>query len=122
MSTSVSFKTPPASFSTIDLEINTNQNNDDDDNRSTLSHHTSFHSLMTTMPKRHRNSDIHLQTITSDNRSNQSVEENRLDEDDQHLAERYEAKRIKQEKLLLITNFFRLLIIFILAPIIYFLV
>jgi len=68
-------------------------------------------SFATSDPNRHR-------TISSVN-----VEQNDgTDEEENRLFEHYDSNRLKQEKLLLFTNIFRLLIVCIVGCIIYFLV
>jgi hypothetical protein len=107
MSTSFTFETPMASFSAIN-------NNLDDDSQN------SFYTTAATIAKRDRGiSPINLaQARTTDNRNIQDND----DEADQSLTEHYEFNRKKQEKLLLFSNIFRLLVVCVLAPLIYFLV
>lgn len=71
--------------------------------------------------RRQRRGSILLQTITTDNRTAQPIDDFRNDEDHPLLTSHYDDNRLKQERLLLYTNIFRLLVIVILAPIIYFL-
>jgi hypothetical protein len=120
MATSSSIVTPATSFSTMNLEINSNE---DDQNPSGLLRANLFHSLTASAAKRTRSeSGIHLQTITADNRTTPATVEHGNYEDDQLLSSHYDLIRLKQEKLLIYANIFRLAVIFILGPILYFLV
>ena len=83
---------------------------------------TSSSSLVGSVAKRQRHGSIPLQTITTDNRTPQSIDDFRYDDYPPLLTSYYEHNRSKQERLLLYMNIFRLLVIIILAPIIYFLV
>jgi hypothetical protein len=110
-----------ASFSAVDLTIN--NAHDDGDNQANLSNENSFHSSAASTGKRKRNDDgIRLQTLGKKNRTTSFDADFRNDDDDdeQNLARRYEKNKLKQERLLLITNIFRLVIVLILAPILYF--
>jgi hypothetical protein len=101
------------SFSRIDLSLN---DYPDDENSSSPS-------LVVSTLKRDRNRLIvPLQTITTDNTTTESNDDGKNFEEDQLLTSYYDYNRTKQERLLSITNIFRLLIIFILGPIIYFIV
>jgi len=101
------------SFSRIDLSLN---DYPDDENSSSPS-------LIVSILKRDRNRLIvPLQTITTDNTTTESNDDGKNFEEDQLLTSYYDYNRTKQERLLSITNIFRLLIIFILGPIIYFIV
>jgi hypothetical protein len=120
MATSFSFETPAPSISTADFSINRTQ---DDENPSRSSCQTSFHSLAESSAKRDRTNLMQLQTMTTDNNTiTRSNHDGIFVEDDPLLTSDYDRNRSKQQNLLLITNIFRLLIILILAPIIYFLV
>ena len=112
MSTSYSFETPMTSFSAINPTI---INNADDDSQ------YSFHSLAATMPKRQPTiSSVNVaQARATDNRN---IQHNDDEEEDHSLTEHYESNRKKQQKLLLFSNIFRLLVICVLAPLLYFIV
>jgi len=113
VSTPASFVTPMA---TVNLTINNNQ--DDDNNRVDLTYHSSFHSSAASTGKRQRNdSGIRLQPLTTDNRTTSFDADIRNDDDED--AKHYENNRLKQERLLFITNICRFSVVCILAPILY---
>ncbi|UJR30396.1 hypothetical protein I4U23_017931 [Adineta vaga] len=110
MSSSFSFETPMASFSAAELTINTSQNAE--------TRESSYSSAATSMPQRHR-------TITSGNPPIKTAENICTQADNDHeedslLTARYDKNRIKQERLLLIINIFRVLVICVFALLIYF--
>ena len=95
--------------------------NHDDENG--LSRQNSILSSGTPGGKRQRaDSGIALQTITTNDRPISSIREsdNENTDDEQSIALHYTSNRKKQGTLLLVTNVFRFLIVFILAFIIYF--
>jgi hypothetical protein len=95
----ISFDTPMASFSGTELSINRSQGTENQE------------SCATSDPKRHG-------TISSVN-----LEQNDgTDDEENRLFLHYDSNRLKQEKLLIFTNIFRVLIICIVACIMYFLV
>jgi hypothetical protein len=122
MTTSISYTTPEASFSLTNSAINGPQ---DDENLSiTSSNQGLYHSFAATIPKRQRNtSSIRFPTITTDNTNIQYSDYDYRNEEDEHVRSlRYDSNRVKQERLLLFANIFRLLVIFVLAPTLYFIV
>ncbi|CAF2473581.1 unnamed protein product [Rotaria sp. Silwood2] len=121
MSTSSSFSNPMTSSSIVELAITCDQNNE---NQSEPSNQTPFYSLATSVPKYNRaTNSVSLQPITTYNTSIQYHDNDYRNQEEEHLLGlHYDSNRLKREKLLLFTNIFRLLIIFILAPIIYYLV
>ncbi|CAF2884424.1 unnamed protein product [Rotaria sp. Silwood2] len=121
MSTSSSFSNPMTSSSIVELAITRDQNNE---NQSEPSNQTPFYSLATSVPKYNRaTNSVSLQPITTYNTSIQYHDNDYRNQEEEHLLGlHYDSNRLKREKLLLFTNIFRLLIIFILAPIIYYLV
>jgi hypothetical protein len=113
VSTPASFVTPMA---TVNLTINNNQ--DDDNNLEDLTYHSSFPSSTASTGKRQRNdSGIRLQPLTTDNRTTSFDAGIRNDDDED--AKHYENNRLKQERLLFITNICRFSVVCILAPILY---
>jgi hypothetical protein len=100
------------SFSTKGQSINRDQ---DDENQSELSNQSPSCSLVTLTPKLHQDSSTNLQrTTTTDNRTIQYNDDRSTDEDERALTSHYDKNRLKEERLLLITNIFRFLIVFIL--------
>lgn len=125
MSTSFSYRTPQTSISSIDMAVHLNSTDDQNS--------TSFHSTTGTFSKRNRrnNSGIHLQTLAVSQQTTTTDENGsmgqlntdlKVDDDEQILSSYYDHNRMRQEKLMLILNIFRLSVILVLAPIIYFLV
>ncbi|CAF0911661.1 unnamed protein product [Rotaria sp. Silwood1] len=121
MATSSSFSNPMTSSSIVELGITNNQN---DENQPESSNRASSYSLATSIPIYNRaTNSVSLQPITTYNTNIQSNDNDYRNEEDEHrLSLHYTSNRLKQEKLLLFINILRLLTIFILAPIIYFLV
>lgn len=113
MSTSLSFVTPMASFSVADLTINQSQ---------TSEHQDSSYASATSTPKRQRTiSSVNSPTGTIIN-ANTPHTDDYDDDEERLLGSHYDNKRSKQERLLRFTNIFRVLVICILAPIIYFII
>ncbi|CAF1152857.1 unnamed protein product [Adineta steineri] len=104
MSSSFSFKTPMASFSVTDHAVNQSQD--------------SFHSInQSVAPQPH--SIIPISTTTTTTSSHVNIHSD--DDEAEHLlGKRYESNRLKQEKLLVFTNIFRIIVICVAAPLIYY--
>ncbi|CAF3389691.1 unnamed protein product [Rotaria socialis] len=121
MTTSFSFSTPMASLSAGELEIDRNAR---DKNLLESSNQTLFYSLDASVSRfQQATSPVSLQPITTDAPNIQYNNNDLKNEQEEHLLSlHYDSNRLKQEKLLLFTNMFRLLIIFIVSPIFYFLV
>ncbi|CAF0762601.1 unnamed protein product [Rotaria sordida] len=110
------------SLSAVELVKTCNQN---DEIQSESSNRTSSHSLAaTSVPTYNRATNtVTLQPITTLNTNIQFNDNDCRNEDGEHLLSlHYDSNRSKQGKLLLFSNIFRLLVICVLAPIIYFLV
>lgn len=94
-----------------------------DDAANDLSRQNSILSKSASSGKRQRaDSGILLQTITTENPSNTPKPESEISntDDEQVVVLHYMDNRVRQGRLLLVTNIFRLLVVFILAFIIYF--
>ncbi|CAF1301323.1 unnamed protein product [Adineta steineri] len=104
MSSSFSFKTPMASFSVTDHAVNQSQD--------------SFHSINQSIaPQPHSVIPISTTTATASSHVNIHSDD---DEAEHLLGKRYESNRLKQEKLLVFTNIFRIIVICVAAPLIYY--
>ncbi|CAF1047943.1 unnamed protein product [Rotaria magnacalcarata] len=121
MTTSFSFSTPIASLSVGELGIDRNAR---DKNLLESSNQALFYSLDTSVSRfQQATSSVSLQPTTTSAPNIQYDNNNSKNEQEEHLLSlHYDSNRLKQEKLLLFTNMFRLLIIFIVVPIFYFLV
>ncbi|CAF1506096.1 unnamed protein product [Adineta ricciae] len=112
MSLSSSFKTPMASFSAAELTINMSQ--------AVESRESSYSSVATSAMRQNRAISSGSSHITTVDRI--GIQADDEDEASRLLSQRYENNRMKQEKLLLFANIFRVLIICVFAPVIYFLI
>ena len=101
-----------ASFSAAELTINRSQ--------AVESRESSYSSVATSVMKQNRAIISGSSQMTTVDRI--CIQTDDEDEASRLLSQRYENNRMKQEKLLLFTNIFRILIICVFAPLIYFLV
>ncbi|CAF0891871.1 unnamed protein product [Adineta ricciae] len=101
-----------ASLSVAELTINRSQTAE--------SRESSYSSVATSVIKQNRTIVSGSPQITTVDRTS-GIQADDDDEASRLLAQRYENNRMKQEKLLLFMNIFRVLIICVFAPLIYFL-
>ena len=92
-----------------------------DDNIASVSNEDFSQSSVVPTGKRKRDDGIRMKVLSGGHQAISMDDDSRNDdEEDPNFIERYEKNRIKRERLSHIANIFRLVIIFILAPILYF--
>ena len=109
-----------ASFSQTEHAVTCNQI---DENQPESFKQPSLHSLAASVPTNYSaHSSLTSHQTTIHHTSTQYDDQDFKNDEDYLRSLHYDLNRSKQEKLLLFTNIFRLLVVFILAPIIYLLV